>query len=562
MTAVTEDLIKYRNLNDKERELFDILVYASDTSEAFKGITDTLLEYKVVTNANDFEVFEGKSFKRNGLPIAFIEGKNKVVFIHKEVLNNRQFYDRYAWFVILHELLHGKFSHLDRFKRFFRRNQVLTNIGLDIFINEILRDIANYLRNHTSNRDAFNINPSDDEFYESVAFIDTLNSKEQEAFGITIKPKKISITKDDSDVDIVLKLFAETEDAANQISQMIDQAIKEVLSNNSSQNSQNSNSCQSSSCSSSNSSSSSSSSSSPNSSSSSSNSNSSNSSNGSDAFSDFREVVEKVAEKFAEKFRNEINSNPQFKEGVEKIGSVANIEGSIIREIVNRLLGNEGDYEENEVEDQVAKEAIKKFVKTHQEKFKRGLSGSFLREFLDDDPLKVSSINAVISKVFDVFERGGFLKKRIKYPNKKIRDKKIILGKDYYTGTNINIVIDTSGSIGDNELKKALSLVKGFLQLGNTVTLYFNDTEFVKHQLNSMSDYNKLKRKQKILGGGGSVFKGVIDEITKKKKEFMILYTDLYIDVEEINKKVIVVCDSNNFDKKAFNELKNIKFLI
>jgi predicted metal-dependent peptidase len=425
----------------------------------------------------------------------------------------------------------------------------LTNIGLDIFINEILRDIANYLRNHTSNRDAFNINPSDDEFYESVAFIDTLNSKEQKAFGITIKPKKISITKDDSDIDIVLKLFAETEDAASQISQMIDQAIKEVLSNNSSQNSQNSNSCQSSSsCSSSNSSSSSS------------NSNSNNSN--SDSLGDFQEIVEKVVEKFAEKFRNEINSNPQFKEGVEKIGSVANIEGSIIKEIVNRLLGNEGDYEENEVEDQIAKEAIKKFVKTHQEKFKRGLSGSFLREFLDDDPLKVSSINAVISKVFDTFERGGFLKKRIKYPNKKIRDKKIILGKDYYMGTNINIVIDTSGSIGDNELKKALSLVKGFLQLGNTVTLYFNDTEFVKHQLNSMSDYNKLKRKQKILGGGGSVFKGVIDEITKKKKEFMILYTDLYIDVEEINKKVIVVCDSNNFDKKAFNELKNIKFLI
>jgi predicted metal-dependent peptidase len=546
MTAVTEDLIKYRNLNDKERELFDILVYASDTSEAFKGITDTLLEYKVVTNANDFEVFEGKGFRRNGLPIAFIEGKNKVVFIHKDVLNNRAFYDKYAWFVILHELLHGKFSHLDRFKRFFRRNQVLTNIGLDIFINEILRDIANYLRNHTSNRDAFNINPSDDEFYESVAFIDTLNSKEQEAFGVTIKPKKISITKDDSDVDIILKLFGETEDVANQISQMIDQAIKEVLSNNSSQNDNNSNSCQSSSSSS-------------NSSSSNSNSNNSNSS---DVFSDFREVVEKVVEKFAEKFRNEINSNAQFKEGVEKMGSVANIEGSVIREIINRLLGNDGDYEENEVEDQVAKEAIKKFVKTHQEKFKRGLSGSFLREFLDDDPLKVSSINAVISKVFDVFERGGFLKKRIKYPNKKIRDKKIILGKDYYTGTNINIVIDTSGSIGDDELKKALSLVKGFLQLGNTVTLYFNDTEFVKHQLNSMSDYNKLKKRQKILGGGGSVFKGVIDEITKKKKEFMILYTDLYIDVEEINKKVIVVCDSNNFDKKAFNELKNIKFLI
>jgi predicted metal-dependent peptidase len=538
MTPVTEDLIKYRNLNDKERELFDILVYASDTSEAFKGITDTLLEYKVISNANDFEVFEGKSFRRNGLPIAFIEGKNKVVFIHKEVLNNREFYDKYAWFVILHELLHGKFSHLDRFKRFFRRNQILTNIGLDIFINEILRDIANYLRNHSSNRDAFKVEPSNDEFYEGAAFIDTLNSKEQEAFGITIRPRKISITKDDSDVDIILKLFGETEDVANQISQMIDKAINEVLSNNSSQNNQNnSNSCQS------------------NSSCSSSNSSSSNS-------GDFQEIVEKVVEKFAEKFRNEINNNSRFKEGVEKMGSVANIEGSIIKEIINRLLGNEGDYEENEVEDQVAKEAIKKFVKTHQEKFKRGLSGSFLREFLDDDPLKVSSINAVISKVFDVFERGGFLKKRVKYPNKKIRNSKIILGKDYYVGTNINIIIDTSGSIGDNNLKKALSLVKGFLQMGNTVTLYFNDTEFVKHQLNSMSDYNKLKKKQKILGGGGSVFKGVIEEITKKNKEFAILFTDLYIDVEEINKKTIVICDSTNFNREEFNKLKNVKFLM
>ncbi len=543
--TVTEDLIKYRNLNDSERELFDILVYASDTSEAFKGITDVLLEYKVVTNANDFEVFEGKSFKRNGLPLAFIENKNKAVFVHKEVLNNREFYDKYAWFVILHELLHGKFSHLDRFKRFFRRSPILTNIGLDIFINEILRDIANYLRNHSS-RDAFKIDTVNDEFYSGAAFIDTFNTKEQEAFGIKIKPKKISITKDDSDVDIILKLFGETEEAAYKISQFIDQAINEVLSSNS-QNQNNSNSCQSSSCYSSNSSSSS-------------NSNNSNTNGGS--FGDFQEVVEKVVEKFAEKFRNEINNDPKFKEGVEKIGSVSNIEGSIIREIIDRLLGNQGDYEENEVEDQVAKEAIKKFVKTHQEKFKRGLSGSFLREFLDDDPLKVSSINAVISKVFDVFERGGFLKKRIKYPNKKIRNPRIILGKDYYVGTNINIIIDTSGSIGDDNLKKALSLVKGFLQMGNTVTLYFNDTEFVKHQLNSMSDYNKLKKRQKILGGGGSVFKGVIEEVTKKKKEFVILYTDLFIDVEEINRKVIVVCDSKNFSKEAFNKLKNIKFLI
>ncbi len=549
MTAVSEDLIKYRNLSDSERELFDILVYASDTSEAFKGITDTLLEYKVVTNANDFEVFEGKSFKRNGLPIAFIENKNKAVFIHKEVLNNREFYDKYAWFVILHELLHGKFSHLDRFKRFFRRSPILTNIGLDIFINEILRDIANYLRNH-SNRDAFKIDPLNDEFYSGAAFIDTFSmSSEQEAFGIKIKPKKIKITKDDSDVDIILKLFGETEEAAYKISQLIDQAINEVLSGNSSQNNNNSNSCQSSSSKSSSSKSSSSS-----------NSNSSNSQG--DSFSDFQEVVEKVVEKFAEKFKNEINNDAKFKEGVEKIGSVSNIENSIIKEIVDRLLGNQGDYEENEVEDQVAKEAIKKFVKTHQEKFKRGLSGSFLREFLDDDPLKVSSINAVISKVFDVFERGGFLKKRIKYPNKKIRNTKIILGKDYYVGTNINIIIDTSGSIGDDNLKKALSLVKGFLQMGNTVTLYFNDTEFVKHQLNSMSDYNKLKKRQKILGGGGSVFKGVIEEITKKKKEFAILFTDLFIDVEEINKKTIVICDSKNFDREAFNELKNVKFLI
>jgi len=549
MTPVKEDLIKYRNLNDKERELFDILVYASDTSEAFKGITDVLLEYKVVTNANDFEVFEGKSFKRNGLPIAFIEGKNKVIFLHKEVLNNRQFYDKYAWFVILHELLHGKFSHLDRFKRFFRRNSYLTNIGLDIFINEILRDIANYLRNHSSNRDAFNIDPSRDEFYSDAAFIDTLNGKEQEAFGVTIKPKKIVITKDDSDIDIILKLFGATEDVANKISQMIDEAIKEVFSNNN-QNNQ-SNSCQSSSNSSNSSQSNSSSSS-----------NSNSNSNNSDSFGDFKEIVEKVVDKFAEKFRNEISNNPQFKEGVEKMGSVANIEGSVIREIINRLLGNEGDYEENEVEDQVAKEAIKKFVKTHQEKFKRGLSGSFLREFLDDDPLKVSSINAVIGKVFDVFEKGGFLKKRVKYPNKKIRNPKIILGKDYYLGTNINIIIDTSGSIGDDNLKKALSLVKGFLQMGNTVTLYFNDTEFEKHQLNSMSDYNKLKRRGKILGGGGSVFARVIEEITKKKKEFAILYTDLYIDVEEINNKTIVVCDSSNFNREEYNKLKGIKFLI
>jgi predicted metal-dependent peptidase len=543
MTPAKEDLIKYRDLNNVERELFDILVYASDTSEAFKGITDVLLEYKIVTNANDFEVFEGKNFRRNGLPIAFIEGKNKVIFLHKEVLNNRAFYDKYSWFVILHEILHGKFSHLDRFKRFFRRNQVLTNIGLDIFIDEILRDLAKYLSNHSS-RDAFKIDPSNDEFYSGVAFIETLQSnKEQEAFGIVIRPRKINITKDDSDIDIVLKLFAETEETAQMISQMIDKAIDEVLSNAPQNN--NSNSCN-------------------NSNQCSSNSNNPNNQNQSNqpGFGDFREIVEKVAEKFGEKFRNEINSNSKFKEGVEKMGSVSNIEGSVIKEIVNRLLGNEGDYEENEVEDQVAKEAIKKFVKTHQEKFKRGLSGSFLREFLDDEPLKVSSINMVISKVFDVFEKGGFLKKRIKYPNKKIRSPKIILGKDYYTGTNINIIIDTSGSIGDDNLKKALSLVKGFLQLGNTVTLYFNDTQFIKHQLNSMSDYNKLKKKGKILGGGGSVFKAVIEEITKKRKEFAILFTDLFIDVEEINKKVIVVCDSSNFSKEVFNELKNIKFLV
>jgi hypothetical protein len=110
----------------------------------------------------------------------------------------------------------------------------------------------------------------------------------------------------------------------------------------------------------------------------------------------------------------------------------------------------------------------------------------------------------------------------------------------------------------DEELKKVFSLLKGFVSHGCTLVVYFNDTKFEKVEIKSMSDFKKIK---KITGGGGSVFKNVIEEAVKKNG-FTILYSDLYIDTESINKKVIVVVPKENYDKQAFDNLKTMKFVI
>ena len=361
----------------------------------------------------------GNVLEKNAPSLAFVKKANEEsnkyeLFIHSDFFENKNLFDNYLWFVILHEMLHIRFNHLNRFKKLMKRNRGIVNIGLDIFINEILKELSKGTRFEISTHDSF---------YSDLYFISTLDRhNKQEAFGIKLNPQKLNITKEMSDKEIVAVLFATLEPAFEKLSKIIGEAMEKVSKEmfpdnnfNSGPNSSNSNSNANSSNDNSNNSNSS-------------DSNQGNSSSGNGNFT-LKDYIDKVLDEVGKRFREEYSTDKDFKEGINKAASVSDIEEQVKREILERLFGNPLDSDDDDSDDSDVKEKIANFVKANKEKL-RGLTGSLLREFVDSqDKLVVSSINAVINQVFNRAESSGVLKKIYKYPNKKIQGGKVILPK-------------------------------------------------------------------------------------------------------------------------------------
>lgn len=526
-----------RNINSKEENILAVRCFVPYT-QLFTYFDDVFLAYPLKTDEN---------ISDSDFPAAFIlhedNNKDKYIFLDTNLFHKQEWRSDLLPFVLLHELMHGKLKHITRFRNYFKRNRFLANIATDLFINTLIAG-------------NFNL-PSD--FKSKIVLLDNYLSKQNtNVFGNKINPKWFDqITRDNieqlTEDEIIEIIFSDVQESMDLLDKMIDQAIKEAIEEQSN-NSQNSNSQDSQSNESQDNNSQDSQDSQNSSSSNSSGSSSDNVSNSSGGMpKDLKDLAESAFNKVGEQFNKEFSSNPKFKESIEKMSSLGNPEQSIKEEILRRLLGDNGSQGEdtNEGKELNAKDSIKKVIEEISKKSSsKGVTGSFFRNFISDKK-KFKKIN-VLQNYLTRLVKLGYVKYKTVYPNKIFSRSSLVMPDKKFVGGEFSFIVDTSGSMDDKDIKFVMSVVNWLVNNGFVVKMYFNDTEYQEALIDSPS---KLKKLKNIKGGGGSVFTKVFKEV-KKKAEFGIFYSDLYIDgLEHLSKTFLVI--ASGADKNTINSLQS-----
>jgi len=516
-----------RNINNKEENIIATRCFVPYT-QLFTYFDDVFINYPLKTD----EKLSNAEF-----PTAFIlhEDKDKFIFLDANLFHKQEWRSELLPFVLLHELMHGKLKHISRFRSYFKRNRLLANIATDLFINSLI--VGN-----------FNL-PS--EFKSKIVLLDNYTNKQSDTvFGNKIKTRWFEqINKENidhlTDEEIIEIIFSETQESMNSIDDMINQAIKEAVEefNNNQQNSQSNSNQQNSQDNNQDSNSSCNSSDSP----------SANASSYSGIPQDLKDLVDSAFNKVGKKFNKEFSSNPKFKEGIEKMSSFGNIEHSIKEEIIRRLLGDNGSQgdDTNEGKELNAKEGIKKVIEEISKKnSSKGLSGSFFRNFICEKK-KFKKIN-VLQNYLTRLIKLGYVKYKTVYPNKIFSRSSLVMPDKKFVGGEFSFIVDTSGSMSDDDIKFVMSVTNWLVNNGFVVKMYFNDTEYQEVLIDSPSKLRKIKN---IKGGGGSVFTKVFQDV-KKKAEFGIFYSDLYIEGLDILPKSFLVIASGA-DNKSISSLQS-----
>lgn len=505
-----------RKLNGKEENIIAVRCFVPYT-QLFTYFDDVFLAYPLKTDENISDA---------EFPTAFIlhEDKDKYIFLDANLFHKQEWRSEILPFVLLHELMHGKLKHITRFRSYFKRNRFLANVATDLFINSLI---------------AGNFNLPND-FKSKIVLLDNYLSKQtHNVFGNKINPEwfeQINRGNIDqlTDEEIIEIMFNEVQESMDNLDNMINQAIKEALDeyNNKQQNSQDN---------------------SDNSSDNNSDDSGTSSNNSGNMPKDFKDLVDSAFNKVGEKFNKEFSSNPKFKEGIEKMSSFGNPENSIKEEIIRRLLGDNGSQGEdtNEGKELNAKDSIKKVVEEISKKSSsKGITGSFFRNFTSDKK-KFKKIN-ILQNYLTRLVKLGYVKYKTVYPNKIFSRSSLVMPDKKFVGGEFSFIVDTSGSMDDKDIKFVMSVVNWLVNNGFVVKMYFNDTEYQEALIDSPS---KLKKLKNIKGGGGSVFTKVFQEV-KKKVEFGIVYSDLYIEgIEYLPKSFLVI--ASGADAKSIGSLQS-----
>ena len=127
---------------------------------------------------------------------------------------------------------------------------------------------------------------------------------------------------------------------------------------------------------------------------------------------------------------------------------------------------------------------------------------------------------------------------------------------------DITVAIDTSGSISESDLADFLSEIKAIISMNENVNvdLLMHDTEIHKiHKLSSrnQSEFNNVK----IIGGGGTSHKAVLEYVSKSRSKLLVCFTDGYSDLEILKPPLVPsIFVINNSDQKVpFGKVVRIK---
>ncbi len=133
-------------------------------------------------------------------------------------------------------------------------------------------------------------------------------------------------------------------------------------------------------------------------------------------------------------------------------------------------------------------------------------------------------------------------------PNRRYDDQP---GWRYVYEPSIAVIIDTSGSILDEELNAFLSEVESISKSGAKIKMIQVDSN-----VTLVSDYYAGKWKNlEIRGGGETDLQPAVDLAEELRSEVIIIFTDGYVDVPLVKRRVLFVL-SKNYNKEFYEEAK------
>lgn len=155
-----------------------------------------------------------------------------------------------------------------------------------------------------------------------------------------------------------------------------------------------------------------------------------------------------------------------------------------------------------------------------------GLESSELKEFVSK-----LEVRDKFPKLFDTFSafREKIQKRTFSKPKKRLGTiskflQGVVLPGRKYVGTKVGVIIDSSGSMSNNQLRCALGIVNLRVQSKDDITVYVIDTEIhQKFKVHKMIDEIEIK------GRGGTDIIPAFNECVKDKNDRILILSDGFV---------------------------------
>ena len=112
---------------------------------------------------------------------------------------------------------------------------------------------------------------------------------------------------------------------------------------------------------------------------------------------------------------------------------------------------------------------------------------------------------------------------------------------------HLTFAIDTSGSIGNDELQEMLSEIKGIQQVFNPERMTIIDCDSRIHQIHTIDQSTDIMSLN-FHGGGGTRFQPVLDYVKEHPTQALIYFTDLYGEdnLNSVDYPILWICNSDH----------------
>lgn len=553
------DIIKAaaKKIEDTEYlDIFKVILFAPNRTKNKEPLLYTLNGYEDLLVA-DIYIFPDEINGQNVGMYGFTtyERNKPVIYLNEKLFTKYTPVYNAVGATLFHEILHQRLSHIKRFEHYFKKNPMLVNFVLDLFIQEIVYQFIDEPKEIKENSICF------ENFEKTIRNgVNTL--------GMQLKPKLkgvgIEQLKKMSDYELMEFFFNLFDPISNQISQMISETIDKHLNNQGSQQNQNNNQQNQDKNSQQNQGGQDNQ---QNQGQNNSNqqggqnnqqgqdSQSNNGSQSGDSYGNFFELVNNIFNDVANQIRDKAKNDSKFKDDLANASSFGPLDNAIKNEIIRQLIG---DGEISDYDDEKNRRILEGFLENNKKYI--GTTHGFLRNILlTNEKIKIPQF---VLQLFNRLYRGGYFKHRIIYPKKSFKSNDgLVLGKKKYFGLEMYVIVDTSGSMGGEDVEKSMKLLRFLVENNANVFLYFNDVDFQEiENVNSVAKLHKAV-KDGINGGGGSVFDKVFEHVAKKGIPGIVI-TDLHIyGIEKLPKDAVVIA-TKDYSKQNFDELVNKGYTI